>query len=80
MTFLSRLKRRFWPVVPDPANSSIKRWTSESTQVLKSAFVQETLFLIDRMPYMSSVTETFHSLCISHCTVKDTRKVMMSLP
>nr|XP_046254767.1 granulocyte colony-stimulating factor receptor [Scatophagus argus]XP_046254768.1 granulocyte colony-stimulating factor receptor [Scatophagus argus] len=27
-----RLKGRFWPVVPDPANSSIKRWTSESTQ------------------------------------------------
>ncbi|XP_076592347.1 granulocyte colony-stimulating factor receptor [Chaetodon auriga] len=35
MTCLSnqrRLKGRFWPVVPDPANSSIKRWTSESTQ------------------------------------------------
>ncbi|CAN9513827.1 unnamed protein product [Ophioblennius macclurei] len=27
-----RLKRRLWPNVPDPANSSIKRWTSESTQ------------------------------------------------
>ncbi|XP_056235695.1 granulocyte colony-stimulating factor receptor [Seriola aureovittata] len=27
-----RLKGRFWPDVPDPANSSIKRWTSESTQ------------------------------------------------
>ncbi|KAA8591763.1 hypothetical protein FQN60_017137 [Etheostoma spectabile] len=27
-----RLKGRFWPAVPDPANSSIKRWTSESTQ------------------------------------------------
>ncbi|KAK1895585.1 Granulocyte colony-stimulating factor receptor [Dissostichus eleginoides] len=27
-----RLKQRFWPAVPDPANSSIKRWTSESTQ------------------------------------------------
>ncbi|XP_078108555.1 granulocyte colony-stimulating factor receptor isoform X2 [Sander vitreus] len=27
-----RLKGRFWPSVPDPANSSIKRWTSESTQ------------------------------------------------
>uniref|UniRef100_UPI0037E78A7F granulocyte colony-stimulating factor receptor n=1 Tax=Semicossyphus pulcher TaxID=241346 RepID=UPI0037E78A7F len=27
-----RLKGRFWPMVPDPANSSIKRWTSESTQ------------------------------------------------
>ncbi|KAF3692181.1 Granulocyte colony-stimulating factor receptor [Channa argus] len=26
------LKGRFWPVVPDPANSSIKRWTSESTE------------------------------------------------
>ncbi|XP_029308438.1 granulocyte colony-stimulating factor receptor [Cottoperca gobio] len=35
ITFFSnqqRLKRRFWPAVPDPANSSIKRWTSESTQ------------------------------------------------
>ncbi|XP_041845048.1 granulocyte colony-stimulating factor receptor [Melanotaenia boesemani] len=28
----SRLQGRFWPVVPDPANSSIKRWASESTQ------------------------------------------------
>ncbi|XP_072769197.1 granulocyte colony-stimulating factor receptor [Nerophis lumbriciformis] len=28
----SMLKVRFWPAVPDPANSSIKRWTSESTQ------------------------------------------------
>ncbi|XP_070768159.1 granulocyte colony-stimulating factor receptor [Enoplosus armatus] len=27
-----RLKGRFWPVVPDPANSSIKRWTSASSQ------------------------------------------------
>ncbi|KAM8869774.1 granulocyte colony-stimulating factor receptor isoform 2-T2 [Spinachia spinachia] len=27
-----RLKGQFWPAVPDPANSSIKRWTSESTQ------------------------------------------------
>ncbi|KAL3059818.1 hypothetical protein OYC64_014419 [Pagothenia borchgrevinki] len=27
-----RLKLHFWPAVPDPANSSIKRWTSESTQ------------------------------------------------
>ncbi|XP_051262889.1 granulocyte colony-stimulating factor receptor [Dicentrarchus labrax] len=27
-----RLKGHFWPAVPDPANSSIKRWTSESTQ------------------------------------------------
>uniref|UniRef100_A0A667Z0B2 Colony stimulating factor 3 receptor n=1 Tax=Myripristis murdjan TaxID=586833 RepID=A0A667Z0B2_9TELE len=27
-----RLKVRFWPMIPDPANSSIKRWTSESMQ------------------------------------------------
>lgn len=27
-----RLKKHLWPNVPDPANSSIKRWTSESTQ------------------------------------------------
>ncbi|XP_059194532.1 granulocyte colony-stimulating factor receptor [Centropristis striata] len=27
-----RLKGHFWPAVPDPANSSIKRWTSESSQ------------------------------------------------
>ncbi|XP_015230169.1 PREDICTED: interleukin-6 receptor subunit beta-like [Cyprinodon variegatus] len=26
------MDRRLWPVVPDPANSSIKRWSSESTQ------------------------------------------------
>uniref|UniRef100_A0A672GQA5 Fibronectin type-III domain-containing protein n=1 Tax=Salarias fasciatus TaxID=181472 RepID=A0A672GQA5_SALFA len=31
-----RLKRRLWPSVPDPANSSIKRWTSESTQDIRS--------------------------------------------
>lgn len=29
----SRLKGRLWPVVPDPANSSITSWTSESSQV-----------------------------------------------
>ncbi|XP_040900935.1 granulocyte colony-stimulating factor receptor [Toxotes jaculatrix] len=27
-----RLKGRFWPAIPDPANSSIKRWTSESSE------------------------------------------------
>lgn len=27
-----RLKMCFWPVVPDPANSSIKEWTSETIQ------------------------------------------------
>ncbi|XP_044064398.1 granulocyte colony-stimulating factor receptor [Siniperca chuatsi] len=27
-----RLKGHFWPAVPDPANSSIKRWTSGSAQ------------------------------------------------
>lgn len=32
---ISRIKGRLWPAVPDPANSSIKRWTSESTQVHK---------------------------------------------
>lgn len=32
-SFFCRLKGHFWPAVPDPANSSIKRWTSESTQV-----------------------------------------------
>lgn len=32
-----RIKVHFWPAVPDPANSSIKRWSSESTQVLKSS-------------------------------------------
>ncbi|KAM6994990.1 granulocyte colony-stimulating factor receptor isoform 2-T2 [Tautogolabrus adspersus] len=31
-SYQKRLKVRFWPAVPDPANSSIKRWTSESTQ------------------------------------------------
>ncbi|XP_031709374.1 granulocyte colony-stimulating factor receptor [Anarrhichthys ocellatus] len=36
-----RLKRRFWPAVPDPANSSIKRWTSESTQDSHVAFDNE---------------------------------------
>ncbi|KAM4735338.1 granulocyte colony-stimulating factor receptor-like isoform 2-T2 [Anableps anableps] len=27
-----KLNSNLWPVVPDPANSSIKRWSSESTQ------------------------------------------------
>uniref|UniRef100_A0A7N8YLA3 Colony stimulating factor 3 receptor n=1 Tax=Mastacembelus armatus TaxID=205130 RepID=A0A7N8YLA3_9TELE len=27
-----RLKGHFWPIVPDPANSSIKKWTSDSAQ------------------------------------------------
>ncbi|XP_039974588.1 granulocyte colony-stimulating factor receptor isoform X2 [Xiphias gladius] len=30
-----RLKGHFWPIVPDPANSSIKKWTSESSEVWK---------------------------------------------
>uniref|UniRef100_A0A8C5G316 Fibronectin type-III domain-containing protein n=1 Tax=Gouania willdenowi TaxID=441366 RepID=A0A8C5G316_GOUWI len=29
---LSVLKMEFWPAVPDPANSSIKKWTSDSTR------------------------------------------------
>lgn len=32
---ISRLKGHFWPIVPDPANSSIKKWTSESSEVWK---------------------------------------------
>lgn len=36
-----RLKVHLWPVVPDPANSSIKRWTSESTQVLNKYPLQD---------------------------------------
>nr|XP_040020391.1 granulocyte colony-stimulating factor receptor [Gasterosteus aculeatus aculeatus]XP_040020392.1 granulocyte colony-stimulating factor receptor [Gasterosteus aculeatus aculeatus] len=36
-----RLKGHFWPAVPDPANSSIKRWTSESTQDSNVAFDNE---------------------------------------
>lgn len=27
-----RLKMRLWPIVPDPANSSIRKWSSESLQ------------------------------------------------
>ncbi|XP_054638343.1 granulocyte colony-stimulating factor receptor isoform X2 [Dunckerocampus dactyliophorus] len=37
----SRLKVRFWPSVPDPANSSIKSWTSESTQDIISSWGSE---------------------------------------
>ncbi|XP_061574458.1 granulocyte colony-stimulating factor receptor [Cololabis saira] len=33
-----RLKGHLWPLVPDPANSSIKRWTSESTQYTLSSW------------------------------------------
>ncbi|KAM6910526.1 granulocyte colony-stimulating factor receptor [Xenentodon cancila] len=36
-----RLKGHFWPVVPDPANSSIKRWTSESNQYTLSSWNNE---------------------------------------
>ncbi|XP_061530063.1 granulocyte colony-stimulating factor receptor [Phycodurus eques] len=34
----NRLKVRFWPDVPDPANSSIKSWTSQSTQDIRSSW------------------------------------------
>ncbi|XP_077430983.1 granulocyte colony-stimulating factor receptor [Vanacampus margaritifer] len=34
----NRLKVRFWPDVPDPANSSIKSWTSESTQDFRASW------------------------------------------
>lgn len=33
-----RLKGRLWPVVPDPANSSITSWTSESSQYTHPAW------------------------------------------
>ncbi|XP_029360223.1 granulocyte colony-stimulating factor receptor isoform X2 [Echeneis naucrates] len=36
-----RLKNCFWPVVPDPANSSIKRWTSESPEETHPAWDKE---------------------------------------
>ncbi|XP_028986143.1 granulocyte colony-stimulating factor receptor isoform X2 [Betta splendens] len=36
-----RIKGRFWPAVPDPANSSIKRWTSESTQSILPSWDNE---------------------------------------
>ncbi|XP_049585929.1 granulocyte colony-stimulating factor receptor [Syngnathus scovelli] len=32
------LKMRLWPDVPDPANSSIKSWTSESTQDIRASW------------------------------------------
>ncbi|XP_035018900.1 granulocyte colony-stimulating factor receptor [Hippoglossus stenolepis] len=32
-----RLKGQLWPIVPDPANSSIKRWTSETSQYIHPA-------------------------------------------
>ncbi|XP_077383116.1 granulocyte colony-stimulating factor receptor isoform X2 [Festucalex cinctus] len=32
------LKVRFWPNVPDPANSSINSWTSESTQDFRASW------------------------------------------
>ncbi|XP_061675847.1 granulocyte colony-stimulating factor receptor [Syngnathoides biaculeatus] len=34
----NRLKVHFWPDVPDPANSSIKSWTSQSTQDIRSSW------------------------------------------
>ncbi|KAM4581492.1 granulocyte colony-stimulating factor receptor isoform 1-T2 [Odontesthes bonariensis] len=36
-----RLKGRFWPIVPDPANSSIKRWTSQSLQYTRPSWDNE---------------------------------------
>uniref|UniRef100_A0A3P9IVW5 Colony stimulating factor 3 receptor (granulocyte) n=1 Tax=Oryzias latipes TaxID=8090 RepID=A0A3P9IVW5_ORYLA len=34
----SRIKVRLWPDVPDPANSSIKRWPPESTQYTRGSW------------------------------------------
>ncbi|KAM7383147.1 hypothetical protein PAMP_002829 [Pampus punctatissimus] len=45
-----RLEVRFWPAVPDPANSSIKRWTSDST----------------RDTHLSSDTEEPNPIYLSH--------------
>ncbi|XP_017270764.1 granulocyte colony-stimulating factor receptor [Kryptolebias marmoratus] len=36
-----RLKGHIWPAVPDPANSSIKVWTSESTQFIHHSWDKE---------------------------------------
>lgn len=36
-----KLKLHFWPIVPDPANSSIKRWKSEPTQDTLPAWNKE---------------------------------------
>ncbi|XP_077454124.1 granulocyte colony-stimulating factor receptor isoform X1 [Stigmatopora argus] len=33
----NRLKKHVWPDIPDPANSSIKSWTSKSTQDLRAS-------------------------------------------
>uniref|UniRef100_A0A1A8R5A3 Colony stimulating factor 3 receptor (Granulocyte) n=1 Tax=Nothobranchius pienaari TaxID=704102 RepID=A0A1A8R5A3_9TELE len=36
-----RLKGHFCPAVPDPANSSVKRWTLESNQYIRSSWESE---------------------------------------
>ncbi|XP_057690294.1 granulocyte colony-stimulating factor receptor isoform X2 [Corythoichthys intestinalis] len=33
----NKLKMHFWPDIPDPANSSIKSWTSKSTQDIRAS-------------------------------------------
>lgn len=50
-----RLKGHLWPAVPDPANSSIKRWTSDSTQDTR----------------LASDSEEPNPICLSHLSFLD---------
>lgn len=55
-----RLKVHFWPVVPDPANSSIKRWSSESTQALEICLIFSRIAPSSLPPSPPSLCTRFH--------------------
>uniref|UniRef100_A0A3B4YYQ3 Interleukin-6 receptor subunit beta-like n=1 Tax=Stegastes partitus TaxID=144197 RepID=A0A3B4YYQ3_9TELE len=47
-----RLKGRFWPAVPDPANSSIKRWSSESTEDTYPSWDKEDPIYLSHLSFL----------------------------
>ncbi|MEQ2272719.1 hypothetical protein XENORESO_008884 [Xenotaenia resolanae] len=53
-----KLKGHFWPVVPDPANSSIKRWSSESTQFTHPSWDEEpNLICLSHLSFLDLTTK-----------------------
>ncbi|XP_028282131.1 granulocyte colony-stimulating factor receptor [Parambassis ranga] len=56
-TIRQRLKVRFWPIVPDPANSSVKRWTSESTQDSHLSWDNEDPIYLSRLSFLDLPTK-----------------------
>lgn len=47
-----RFKRRFWPIIPDPANSSIKEWSTESLEEFFPGFSSKEPSLV----YLSHIS------------------------